>query len=65
MLFGPWHQNILTTSFQEFVSQCDVTTVNCPLHEGTFGLINKDLLKHFKPVRGLRLVGISKARPLT
>nr|BAO31932.1 formate dehydrogenase [Grifola frondosa] len=33
---------------KEFVSQCDVVTVNCPLHEGTRGLINADLLKHFK-----------------
>jgi len=33
---------------KEFVSQCDVVTVNCPLHEGTLGLINDELLKHFK-----------------
>ncbi|CAE6408564.1 unnamed protein product [Rhizoctonia solani] len=33
---------------EEFVSQCDLVTVNAPLHEGTKGLINKDLLKHFK-----------------
>ncbi|KAI0067821.1 NAD-dependent formate dehydrogenase [Artomyces pyxidatus] len=33
---------------KEFVSQCDVITVNAPLHEGTLGLINKDLLQHFK-----------------
>jgi len=32
----------------EFVSQCDVVTVNCPLHEGTRGLVNHELLKHFK-----------------
>lgn len=35
---------------QDFVSQCDVVTVNAPLHEGTKGLINADLLKHFKKV---------------
>lgn len=34
---------------EELVSQCDVVTVNCPLHEGTRGLINADLLKKFKP----------------
>ena len=34
---------------QDFVSQCDVVTVNAPLHEGTRNLINKDLLSHFKP----------------
>jgi formate dehydrogenase len=33
---------------KEFVAQCDVVTINCPLHEGTRGLINADLLKHFK-----------------
>lgn len=36
---------------EDFVSQCDLVTVNAPLHEGTKGLINKDLLKHFKKVR--------------
>lgn len=36
-------------SLQEFVSKCDVVTVNCPLHEGTRGLVNKALLEHFKP----------------
>ena len=35
---------------KDFVSQCDVVTVNAPLHEGTKGLINKDLLSHFKKV---------------
>ena len=34
---------------KDFVSQCDVVTVNAPLHEGTRGLINKELLSHFKP----------------
>ncbi|KAI0739216.1 NAD-dependent formate dehydrogenase [Daedaleopsis nitida] len=33
---------------KDFVSQCDIVTVNAPLHEGTKGLINADLLKHFK-----------------
>ncbi|KAG9077361.1 formate dehydrogenase (NAD+), partial [Ceratobasidium sp. UAMH 11750] len=33
---------------KEFVAQCDLVTVNAPLHEGTKGLINKELLKHFK-----------------
>lgn len=35
---------------KDFVSQCDVITVNAPLHEGTRGLVNADLLKHFKKV---------------
>ncbi|KAM5542657.1 hypothetical protein V8D89_003618 [Ganoderma adspersum] len=33
---------------KDFVSQCDVVTINAPLHEGTKGLINAELLKHFK-----------------
>ncbi|TFK54117.1 hypothetical protein OE88DRAFT_1732824 [Heliocybe sulcata] len=33
---------------KDFVSQCDVITVNCPLHEGTRGLVNAELLKHVK-----------------
>ena len=36
---------------KDLVSQCDVVTVNVPLHEDTRGLINADLLKHFKKVR--------------
>jgi len=34
---------------KEFVSQCDVVTVNCPLYESTRGLVNAELLTHFKP----------------
>ncbi|KAE9394570.1 NAD-dependent formate dehydrogenase [Gymnopus androsaceus JB14] len=34
---------------EEFVSECDVVTVNAPLHEGTRGLINEKLLSKFKP----------------
>ena len=37
---------------REFVSQCDVVTVNCPLHEGTRGLV------HFK--RGAWLVNTAR-----
>ncbi|KAI9461910.1 NAD-dependent formate dehydrogenase [Lactarius psammicola] len=43
---------------REFVSQCDVVTVNCPLHEGTRGLVNAELLKHFK--RGAWLVNTAR-----
>jgi len=35
-------------NFHEFLSQVDVLTINCPLHEKTKGLINKDTLKHLK-----------------
>jgi len=33
-------------------------TVNCPLHEGTRGLVNDDLLKHFK--KGAWLVNTAR-----
>ncbi|KAH7888484.1 hypothetical protein F5I97DRAFT_702774 [Phlebopus sp. FC_14] len=45
-------------NLQEFVSQCDVVTVNCPLHEGTRGLVNAELLKHFK--KGAWLVNTAR-----
>ena len=38
--------------------QCDVVTVNCPLHEGTRGLVNAELLKHFK--KGAWLVNTAR-----
>ncbi len=43
---------------KEFVSKCDVVTVNCPLHEGTRGLVNEELLKHFK--KGAWLVNTAR-----
>ncbi|KIP11202.1 hypothetical protein PHLGIDRAFT_100180 [Phlebiopsis gigantea 11061_1 CR5-6] len=43
---------------KEFVSQCDVVTVNCPLHEGTRGLVNAELLSHFK--KGAWLVNTAR-----
>jgi len=43
---------------EDMLSQCDVVTVNCPLHEGTKGLINKDTLKHFK--KGAWLVNTAR-----
>ena len=33
---------------KEFLSKCDVVTINAPLHEGTYHLINKDTIKHMK-----------------
>ncbi|CAO1617150.1 unnamed protein product [Sympodiomycopsis kandeliae] len=36
------------TDLNDFLSRCDVVTVNCPLHEGTINLINKDNIKHMK-----------------
>jgi formate dehydrogenase len=33
---------------EEMVSQCDVVTINCPLHEKTRGLFNKELISKMK-----------------
>jgi len=35
-------------NLEEFLSQVDVLTINCPLHEKTHHLINKDTLKYLK-----------------
>ncbi|KAJ8099224.1 hypothetical protein POJ06DRAFT_131095 [Lipomyces tetrasporus] len=45
-------------SLEELVSQADVVTVNCPLHESTYGLVNKDLLAKFK--KGAWLVNTAR-----
>jgi len=42
----------------DLLAQCDVVTVNCPLHEGTRGLINKENLKLFK--KGAWLVNTAR-----
>ncbi|KAI0263595.1 hypothetical protein BC834DRAFT_971278 [Gloeopeniophorella convolvens] len=34
---------------EELVAQCDVVTINAPLHDGTRGLINQAMLAKFKP----------------
>lgn len=33
---------------EEMLAQCDVVTINCPLHEKTRGLFNKDLISKMK-----------------
>lgn len=35
-------------SLELLVSQADIVTINCPLHESTKGLVDKKLLAHFK-----------------
>jgi len=35
-------------SLEEMLAQCDVVTINCPLHEKTKGLFNKELLSKMK-----------------
>lgn len=51
---------ILTLSHFDInnLTKCDVVTVNCPLHEGTRGLVNEELLKHFK--KGAWLVNTAR-----
>ncbi|KAL7903382.1 D-isomer specific 2-hydroxyacid dehydrogenase [Trichoderma sp. SZMC 28014] len=36
-------------SLEEMLAQCDVVTINCPLHEKTKGLFNKELIAKMKP----------------
>lgn len=43
---------------KDFLSQCDVVTVNCPLHEGTRDLINADTIKSMK--KGAWLVNTAR-----
>lgn len=34
---------------EELVSQCDIVTINAPLHAGTKGLFNKEMINKMKP----------------
>ncbi|WVQ85418.1 hypothetical protein IAT38_007583 [Cryptococcus sp. DSM 104549] len=36
-------------SLEEMIAQCDVVTINCPLHEKTKGLFNQALISKMKP----------------
>jgi formate dehydrogenase len=33
---------------EDMLAQCDVVTINCPLHEKTRGLFNKELISKMK-----------------
>jgi len=43
---------------EDMLAECDVVTINCPLHEGTKGLFNKDLLSKMK--KGAWLVNTAR-----
>jgi len=45
-------------SLEEMLGQCDVVTINCPLHEKTKGLFNKDLIAKMK--KGAWLVNTAR-----
>ncbi|KAL3153183.1 formate dehydrogenase (NAD+) [Trebouxia sp. C0009 RCD-2024] len=44
----------------DLVSQCDVVTINCPLHKGTEHLFNKDMISKFK--KGSYLVNTARGK---
>jgi formate dehydrogenase len=43
---------------EEMIAQCDVVTINCPLHEKTRGLFNKELISKMK--KGSYLVNTAR-----
>lgn len=43
---------------EDLVSRCDVVTINCPLHEGTRGMFNRELIGKMK--RGAFLVNTAR-----
>jgi formate dehydrogenase len=45
-------------SFDEFLSRCDIITINCPLYETTRGLFNESALSKMK--KGAYLVNTAR-----
>ena len=45
-------------SLEEMVAQCDIVTINCPLHEKTKGLFDKKLISKMK--KGAWLVNTAR-----
>lgn len=51
------------SDLEEMLGQCDVVTINCPLHEKTRGLFNKELISKMK--KGMLCILVSFVRNLT
>jgi formate dehydrogenase len=51
-------------TLEEMLAQCDVVTINCPLHEKTRGLFNKDLIAKMKPGMSLNAL-LTSRRPIS
>jgi formate dehydrogenase len=47
-------------TLEEMLAQCDVVTINCPLHEKTRGLFNKELISKMK--KGTFVLYINRVR---
>lgn len=45
-------------SFDEFLSRCDIITINCPLYDNTRGLFNENTISKMK--RGAYLVNTAR-----
>merc|ERR1712183_1123724 len=53
-------------NLEEMLAQCDVVTINCPLHEKTKGLFNKELIsKHPRTTRSATQPTAPSARAAT
>jgi formate dehydrogenase len=45
-------------NLEEMLAQCDIVTINCPLHENTKGMFNKELISKMK--KGAWLVNTAR-----
>lgn len=52
-------------NLEEMLAQCDVVTINCPLHEKTRGLFNKDLISKMKKGKQRRIYRYPALVPLS
>ena len=49
----PWQEQELGVKYHEtvesMIKECDIVTINCPLHPETQGMFNKEMLAKMKP----------------